>query len=92
MFTLGGLTLPDTATGRDGYSYEQRLSVALLYLVSQFARRLMNSVERTAEGMEPSEEHKALLRSLGNGECIFRDLYDRAGRIGVDLVSEELRD
>jgi type IV secretory pathway VirB4 component len=167
VFTLGGLTLPDTTTGRDDYSYEQRLSVALLYLVSQFARRLMNTVERTALkaifldeawaitstpegaklvpevsrmgrsrntalvlisqnagdllneqvtnclssvfafrssergevanvlsllGLEPSEEHKAVLRSLGNGECIFRDLDDRAGRIGVDLVSEELRD
>ena len=167
VFTLGGLTLPDTTTGRDDYSYEQRLSVALLYLVSQFARRLMNTVDRTAPkaifldeawaitstpegaklvpevsrmgrsrntalvlisqnagdllneqvtncmssvfafrsseraevanvlsllGVEPSEEHKAMLRSLGNGECIFRDLDDRAGRIGVDLVSEELRD
>jgi RecA/RadA recombinase len=167
VFTLGGLTLPDTTTGREDYSYEQRLSVALLYLVSQFARRLMNGVERTmpkaifldeawaitatpegaklvpevsrmgrsrntalvlisqnagdllneqvtncissvfafrsserAEvvnvlsllGVQPSEEHKAILRALGNGECIFRDLDDRAGRIGVDLVSEELRD
>jgi RecA/RadA recombinase len=167
VFTLGGLTLPDTTTGRDDYSYEQRLSVALLYLVSQFARRLLNSIDRTkpkaifldeawaitstpegaklvpevsrmgrsrntalvlisqnagdllseqvtnclssvfafrsserAEvadvlsllGVEPSEEHKAVLRALGNGECIFRDLDDRAGRIGVDLVSEELRD
>jgi len=26
--------------------------------------------------------HKAVLRSLGNGECIYRDLDDRAGRIG----------
>ncbi|HEX8006556.1 MAG TPA: ATP-binding protein [Trebonia sp.] len=167
VFTLGGLTLPDTTTGRDDYSYEQRLSVALLYLVSQFARRLLNGIDRTkpkaifldeawaitstpegaklvpevsrmgrsrntalvlvsqnagdllneqvtnclssvfafrsserAEvanvlsllGVEPSEEHKAVLRALGNGECIFRDLDDRAGRIGVDLVSEELRD
>jgi AAA domain-containing protein len=167
VFTLGGLTLPDAVTDRDDYSYEQRLSVALLYLVSQFARRLMNHVDRTAPkaifldeawaitatpegaklvpevsrmgrsrntalvlisqnagdllneqvtnclssvfafrsseraevanvlsllGVEPSEEHKAILRSLGNGECVFRDLDDRAGRIGVDLVSEELRD
>jgi AAA domain-containing protein len=167
VFTLGGLTLPDSTTDRDDYSYEQRLSVALLYLVSQFARRLMNNVDRTAPkaifldeawaitstpegaklvpevsrmgrsrntalvlisqnagdllneqvtnclssvfafrsseraevasvlsllGVEPSEEHKAILRALGNGECIFRDLDDRAGRIGVDLVSEELRD
>jgi hypothetical protein len=167
VFTLGGLTLPDTTTGREDYSYEQRLSVALLYLVSQFARRLMNTIDRTAPkaifldeawaitstpegaklvpevsrmgrsrntalvlisqnagdllheqvtncissvfafrsseraevtnvlsllGVEPSEEHKAILRALGNGECIFRDLDDRAGRIGVDLVSDELRD
>jgi len=167
VFTLGGLTLPDTTTSRDDYSYVQRLSVALLYLVSQFARRLLNGIDRTAPkaifldeawaitstpegaklvpevsrmgrsrntalilvsqnagdllneqvtnclssvfafrssergevanvmsllGVEPSEEHKAVLRALGNGECVFRDLDDRAGRISVDLVSEELRD
>lgn len=165
VFTLGGLTLPDVATGRDDYSYEQRLSVALLYLVSQFARRLMNGLDRRAPkaifldeawaitstpegaklvpevsrmgrsrntalvlvsqnagdllneqvtnclssvfafrstervevdhvmsllGVDGSEEHRAVLRSLGNGECIFRDLDGRAGRIGVDLISEEL--
>jgi len=31
------LTLPDSAISREDYSYEQRLSVALMYLVSQFA-------------------------------------------------------
>jgi len=167
VFTLAGLTLPDTNTKRDDYSYEQRLSVALLYLVSQFARKLLNGMDRTAPkaifldeawaitstpegaklvpevsrmgrsrntalvlvsqnagdllneqvtnclsgvfafrstergevadvmsllGVAPSDEHKAVLRSLGNGECIFRDLDDRAGRIGIDLISEELRD
>jgi len=166
VFTLGGLTLPDTAIGRDDYSYEQRLSVALLYLVSQFARRLLNGMDRRLPkaifldeawaitstpqgaklipevsrmgrsrntalimvsqnagdllseqvtncissvfafrsseqtevtsvlsllGLEPSAEHKAALRALGNGECIFRDLDGRAGRIAVDLISDELR-
>lgn len=165
VFTLAGLTLPDVAVPRDDYSYEQRLSVALLYLVSQFARRLMNGIDRhtpkaifldeawaitaTPEGaklvpevsrmgrsrntalilvsqnagdllneqvtncissvfafrsservevdnvmallgVEPSDEHKAVLRALGNGECLFRDLDGRAGRIGVDLISDEL--
>jgi hypothetical protein len=47
VFTLAGLTLPDTNTSRDDYSYEQRLSVALLYLVSQFARKLLNGIDRT---------------------------------------------
>jgi hypothetical protein len=42
-------------------------------------------------GVEASDEHKAVLRGLGNGECIFRDLDGRAGRIGVELISEELR-
>ena len=46
VFTLAGLTLPDTKTSRDDYSYEQRLSVALLYLVSQFARKLLNGIDR----------------------------------------------
>jgi len=32
-----------------------------------------------------------VLRGLGNGECIFRDLEGRAGRIGIDLISEEMR-
>jgi hypothetical protein len=166
VFTLAGLTLPDVAVSRDDYSYEQRLSVALLYLVSQFARRLLNgldrrlpkaifldeawaitstpqgaklipevsrmgrsrntalimvsqnagdllneqvtncissvfafrSTERTEVsdvlallGVERSEAHGAALRTLGNGECIFRDLDGRAGRIGIDLISDDLR-
>ena len=166
VFTLAGLTLPDSGVKRDDYSYEQRLSVALLYLVSQFARRLMNGIDRRmpkaivldeawavtstpqgaklipevsrmgrsrntalilvsqnagdllneqvtncisavfafrsterAEvasvmallGVEASDEHQAALRSLGNGECVFRDLDGRAGRIVVDLMSDQLR-
>jgi hypothetical protein len=166
VFTLAGLTLPDVGVKRDDYSYEQRLSVALLYLVSQFARRLLNGLDRSLPkaifldeawavtstpqgaklipevsrmgrsrntalilvsqnagdllneqvtncisgvfafrstermevanvmallGVEPSDEHKAVLRALGNGECIFRDLDGRAGRIGIDLISDELR-
>ena len=166
VFTLAGLSLPDVAVSRDDFSYEQRLSVALLYLVSQFARRLLNGMDRrlpkaifldeawaitsTPEGaklvpevsrmgrsrntalilvsqnagdllneqvtncisgvfafrsservevanvmallgVEASDEHKAVLRGLGNGECIFRDLEGRAGRIGIDLISDELR-
>ncbi|WP_017614902.1 ATP-binding protein [Nocardiopsis salina] len=165
VFTLGGLTLPDSALRRDDYSYEQRLSVALLYLVSQFARRLMNGLDRrlpkaifldeawavtsTPEGaklvpevsrmgrsrntalilvsqnagdmlneqvtnclssvfafrsseryevesvmsligVDPTEDHQSVLRHLNNGECLYRDLDGRTGRIGVDLVSENL--
>src|ERR1700684_473807 len=166
VFTLAGLTLPDVGVRRDDFSYEQRLSVALLYLVSQFARRLLNGMDRslpkaifldeawaitsTPQGaklmpevsrmgrsrntslilvsqnardllneqvtncissvfafrssertevdsvmallnVEPSDDHRGVLRGLGTGEAIFRDLDGRAGRIGVDLASEELQ-
>ncbi|MGH3322440.1 MAG: ATP-binding protein [Streptosporangiaceae bacterium] len=165
VFTLAGLSLPDTVVPRDDYSYEQRLSVSLLYLVSQFARHLMHGLDRrvpkaifldeawaitstqegaklvpevsrmgrsrntalilvsqnagdllneqvtnclssvftfrstesaevhnvlTLLGVEPSDEHKVVLRGLGNGECVFRDLDGRAGRIAVDLISDDL--
>jgi len=166
VFTLAGLTLPDASVHREDFSYEQRLSVALLYLVSQFARRLLNGMDRrmpkaifldeawaitsTPEGaklvpevsrmgrsrntalilvsqnagdllaeqvtncissvfafrsservevanvmallgVEASPEHRAVLRGLGNAECIFRDLEGRVGRIGIDLISDEMR-
>jgi len=42
-------------------------------------------------GVEASAEHQAVLRGLGNGECIFRDLEGRAGRIAIDLISEEMQ-
>ncbi len=166
VFTLAGLTLPEVGLKRDDYSYEQRLSVALLYLVSQFARRLLNGMDQRmpkaivldeawavtstpqgaklipevsrmgrsrntalimvsqnagdllneqvtncisavfafrstdrAEvasvmsllGVDPSDEHQAVLRGLGNGQCVFRDLDGRAGRIVIDLMSDQLR-
>jgi hypothetical protein len=64
-------------------------------LSSVFAFRSSEQSEVTSVlsllGIEPSAEHKAALRGLGNGECIFRDLDGRAGRIAVDLISDELR-
>jgi hypothetical protein len=42
-------------------------------------------------GVEASDENRAVLRGLGNGECVFRDLDGRAGRIGIDLISDEWR-
>ena len=41
-------------------------------------------------GVDPTEDHQSVLRHLGNGECLYRDLDGRTGRIGVDLVSENL--
>src|SRR5258708_13980569 len=88
VFTLAGLTLPDSGLKRDDYSYEQRLSVALLYLVSQFARRLLNGMDRrvpkaivldeawavtsTPEAAKPIPEGSRMGRS-GNTALVARD-------------------
>ncbi|MFY7069056.1 ATP-binding protein [Nocardiopsis changdeensis] len=165
VFTLAGLTLPEASLNRDDYSYGQRLSVALLFLVSQFARRLMHGLDRhlpkaifldeawavtsTPEGAKlvpevsrmgrsrntalilvsqnagdllneqvtncvstvfafrssestevsnvmellgvaDTEDHQAVLRNLGNGVCLMRDLDGRTAQVAVDLVSQEL--
>ena len=62
---------------------------------SVFAFRSSERVEvgnvMTLLGAETSPEHLAVLRGLGNGECIFRDLEGRIGRIGIDLITDEMR-
>jgi hypothetical protein len=42
-------------------------------------------------GVEATDEHQLVLRGLGNGECIFRDLEGRVGCVGIDLISDEMR-
>lgn len=45
VITLLGLNLPAVDTPREDYSYEERLSVALLYLVTRMARRLLLNLD-----------------------------------------------
>jgi len=41
-------------------------------------------------GVDPTPGHMAMVRSLRNGECIFRDVDGRVGTLRVDLVLPEL--
>jgi hypothetical protein len=43
-------------------------------------------------GLPDTAETRAVLTSLGNGECLFRDLDRRVGRLQVDLVFPYLAD
>ena len=88
VFTLDGRTLPDTMTSRDGYSYEQRLSVALLYLVSQFARKLLNGIDRTAPKAIFLDEAWAITSTshataLPGGVCQVPGIGDIGGLVGL---------
>ncbi|MFP5370015.1 MAG: ATP-binding protein [Actinomycetes bacterium] len=41
-------------------------------------------------GVDPTPAHAAMVCSLGNGECVFRDVDGRVGTLQVDLVLPEL--
>src|SRR5690625_1079451 len=41
-------------------------------------------------GVEDNESHRAALRGLGNGVCLYRDLDGRTAQVAVDLVSQEV--
>jgi hypothetical protein len=46
----------------------------------------------TLLGMDKTEEHRATIRELNNGECIFQDIDGRLGRVQVDSWDQALFD
>ena len=93
VFTLGGLTLPDTAISRDDYSYEQRLSVALLYLVSQFARRLLNGMDRRMPKAIFLDEAWAITATPEGAKLVPEvSRMGRSRNTALILVSQNARD
>jgi hypothetical protein len=42
-------------------------------------------------GVAVTDEHRAVVRGLANGECVFADLDGRVGTIAIDPISDELR-
>jgi hypothetical protein len=164
ILQLQGLSVPDAGTPTRDYTLADRLSVAVMYLVTVFAGRLADAsrsqakaivideawaltasrqgrslVQRLARtgrskntalllvsqnaadflgpevqnnfsakfafrstqaeevgavcrllGVEPTAEHERVIRTLGNGECVFSDPDGRVGTVQVDLVLPEL--
>lgn len=43
-------------------------------------------------GLDATVEHKEILKSLGNGECLFQDLDGRVGVLRFDAVFQDLID
>ena len=93
--TLAGTIARPRATSERTSSASTPSRVATNCISGVFAFRSSERVEvanvMALLGVENSDEHQIALRGLGNGECIFRDLEGRAGRIGIDLISDEMR-
>jgi hypothetical protein len=47
IVTLLGLDLPNTAATPDDYSYENRLAVSVMYLLTRYARKLMLNMDKS---------------------------------------------
>lgn len=47
VVTLLGLDLPNASTKPEDYSYENRLAVSVMYLLTRYARRLMLSMDKS---------------------------------------------
>lgn len=47
VVTLLGLDLPPASTAPDDYSYENRLAVAVMYLLTRYARQLMLNMDKS---------------------------------------------
>lgn len=54
---------------------------------SEEAERLLEYV-----GLEVTAENMAIIRNLGAGECIFKDMYNRIGVLQFDAVFQDLID
>lgn len=162
---VAGLSMPEPGTEREHQSWPERLSVAVMFLIADFAKRLAQGRDRLQPkaiildeawmltstqqgrnlipalarmgrsrntavilvsqnagdlldervlncvsssfafrsqsdgeidavlgllGVANTPEHRRIVRSLGNGECVFRDLDGRVSTVQIDLVSEEV--
>lgn len=97
IFTMLGLSLPDTDnTGRNlnpNMTAEQRFSVAVMYLVSHYARRLMT--ERSKDTRKAIFIDEAwILTATQQGQSLIPSLarMGRSHRVAVVLISQSAAD
>ena len=93
IVTLLGLNLPSPDTDRNEYGYEERLSVALLYLVTRLARRLLLAADKNAPKAVIIDEAWALT-ATPQGQKLIPEIarMGRAHNTALVLVSQNAGD
>lgn len=95
IITLAGLNLPPTGTEPDRYTYEQRLSLTLMYLVTHFARRALglHDIHRTDPRMLVIDEAWMVTQTQQGAQLV--EAVARMGRsrnTALALVSQNGKD
>ncbi|WP_161501045.1 ATP-binding protein [Embleya scabrispora] len=95
IITLAGLSLPPAGTDPDRYTYEQRLSLTLMYLVTHFARRALglHDIHRTDPRMLVIDEAWMITQTQQGAQLV--EAVARMGRsrnTALVLVSQNGRD
>lgn len=93
IITLAGLTLPSATTDQDRYTYAQRLSVTLLYLVTHYARALVTDPLYTGPKSLIIDEAWALTQTSQGAQLVAEVArLGRSRNTALILVSQNAKD
>lgn len=93
ILTLAGLSLPTSQTPMDRYTYAQRLSVTLLYLVTHYTRSLVTDPLYTGQKALIIDEAWALTQTQQGAQLIAEVArLGRSRNTALLLVSQNAKD
>ncbi len=93
IITLAGLTLPSASTDQDRYTYAQRLSVTLLYLVTHYSRSLVTDPLYTGPKALIIDEAWAITQTSQGAQLVAEVArLGRSRNTALILVSQNARD
>ncbi|NUS71927.1 MAG: ATPase [Corynebacteriales bacterium] len=93
IITLAGLSLPSASTDQDRYTYAQRLSVTLLYLVTHYARTLVSDPLYTGPKALIIDEAWAITQTAQGAQLVAEVArLGRSRNTAMVLVSQNAKD
>lgn len=93
IITLAGLSLPAASTPQDRYTYAQRLSVTLLYLVTHYSRSLVTDPLYTGPKALIIDEAWAITQTSQGAQLVAEvSRLGRSRNTALVLVSQNARD
>ncbi|MGH3429021.1 MAG: ATP-binding protein, partial [Mycobacteriales bacterium] len=93
IITLAGLSLPAASTSQDRYTYAQRLSVTLLYLVTHYSRSLVTDPLYTGHKALIIDEAWAITQTAQGAQLVAEvSRLGRSRNTALILVSQNAGD